>query len=157
MRNGRAARDERGFALVVSVLILLVMSMLGLVLMAGVSMNRNLMGNDQRMREALNVAEAGVGEALGRISHQDVGMDPADPRDVCQVFNTLAGTVPVLGADSSALATAQPAGAWLDYTTPGRMSSRSRGRRTRRARASCATTPASRRTSTTRPVCRSTS
>ena len=120
MRAGRRERDERGFALVVSILILLVMSMLGLVLMAGVSMNRNLVGHDQRMREALNVAEAGVGEALGRISHQDVGMDPADPRDVCQVFNTLAGTVPVLGSDSTALATAQPSGAWLDYTTDGR-------------------------------------
>jgi hypothetical protein len=72
------------------------------------------------MREALNVAEAGVGEALGRISHQDVVMDAANPRAVCQVFNTYAGTVPVLGTDSTALATAQPTGAWLDYTTEGR-------------------------------------
>ena len=111
---------ERGFALVVTLLILLVMSMLGLVLMAGVAMNRDLAGHDQRMREALNVAEAGVGEALGRISHQDVVMDAANPRAVCQVFNTYAGTVPVLGTDSTALATAQPTGAWLDYTTEGR-------------------------------------
>jgi Tfp pilus assembly protein PilX len=37
---------ERGFALVVTLLILLVMSMLGLVLMAGVAMNRDLAGHD---------------------------------------------------------------------------------------------------------------
>lgn len=116
----RGRQGERGFALVVAMLVLLVMSMLGLVLMAGVSMNRGLAGNDQRMRQTLNVAEAGVGEALARISHQDVAMDPNDPDDVCQIFNTLPGSVPVLGVDSVALATAQPVGEYLEYTTPER-------------------------------------
>ena len=113
-------RDERGIALVISMLILLVMSLLGLVLMAGASMNRGVAGNDQRMRQSLNLAEAGIGEAESRISNQETLMDSADPNDVCQIFNTPAGTVPVLGADSTALATGQPAGAYLSYSSPDR-------------------------------------
>src|SRR5215831_8900298 len=109
--------NERGIALVISMLILLVMSLLGLVLMAGASLNRSLAGNDQRMRQALNIAEAGVGEAQARISNQEVVMDPADPNAACQVFNTVAGTVPVTGADTTALATGQPVGSYLNYTT----------------------------------------
>src|SRR6266545_6231623 len=116
----RFAGDERGIALVISMLILLVMSLLGLVLMAGASMNRGVAGNDQRMRQSLNLAEAGIGEAESRISNQDTQMDPADPNDVCQIFNTPAGTVPVLGADSTALATGQPVGSYLTYSSPDR-------------------------------------
>jgi Tfp pilus assembly protein PilX len=115
--------DERGFALVISILVLLVMSALALVLMIGVAMNRGLAGNDQRMRQALNTSEAGLSEAMARISHQDindVNMDPADPDDVVQIFNTVAGSVPVLGADSSAMATAQTVGSYLNYSTAGR-------------------------------------
>ena len=118
MNGGILRRDERGIALVISMLILLVMSLLGLVLMAGASMNRSLAGNDQRMRQSLNLAEAGIGEAESRISNQETLMDSADPNDVCQVFNTPAGSVPVLGADSVALATGQPAGSYLNYSTP---------------------------------------
>ncbi len=110
-------RDERGIALVMALLILLVMSLLGLVLMAGASLNRGLAGNDQRMRQSLNLAEAGVGEAVARIRNQETLMDPADPDDVCQVFNTIAGSVPALGADSIGLATGQPVGQYLNYTT----------------------------------------
>lgn len=109
--------NERGIALVMAMLVLLVMTLLGLVLMAGASINRSLAGNDQRMRETLNVAEAGVGEALARIRNQETLMDPSDPDDVCQVFNTIPGSVPTLGADSIALATGQPVGQYLDYTT----------------------------------------
>src|SRR5262245_265597 len=112
--------NERGIALAMSMLILLVMSMLGLVLMTGVYLNRGLAGNDQHMREALNVAEAGVGEAVARIRNQETLMDPQDADDVCQIFNTIPGSVPVLGADSVGLATGQPAGQVLDYSTPTR-------------------------------------
>jgi len=120
MKSLHVHRDERGVALVIAMLILLVMTLLGLVLMAGASLNRSLAGNDQRMRETLNLAEAGVGEALSRIRSQEAGMVPGDADDVCQVFNTMPGSVPVLGADTTALATAQPAGQFLDYSTPGR-------------------------------------
>src|SRR5437773_11127419 len=114
MHVHRPERDQRGIALVISMLILLVMSLLGLVLMAGASMNRSLAGNDQRMRQSLNLAEAGIGEAEARITKQETLMDPTDPNDVCQVFNTPAGSVPVLGDDTTALATGQPAGAYLN-------------------------------------------
>jgi Tfp pilus assembly protein PilX len=111
-------RSERGIALVISMLILLVMTLLGLVLMAGASLNRSLAGNDQRMRQALNIAEAGVGEAQARIGKQDVQMDPLNPNAACQVFNTVAGSVPVPGSsDTTALPTGQPAGSYLNYST----------------------------------------
>jgi type IV pilus assembly protein PilX len=112
--------NERGIALVISMLILLVMTLLGLVLMAGASLNRGLAGNDQRMRQALNVAEAGVGEAEARIAKQEVLMNAAVPAAACQVFNTVAGSVPVVGADTTALATGQPVGSYLNYTRPDR-------------------------------------
>jgi Tfp pilus assembly protein PilX len=112
--------DERGIALVISMLILLVMTLLGLVLMAGASLNRGLAGNDQRMRQALNVAEAGVGEAEARIAKQEVLMNIAVPAAACQVFNTIPGSVPVVGADTTALATGQPVGSYLNYTRPDR-------------------------------------
>ena len=120
VRNPQLHPRERGMALVMSILILMVMSLLGLVLMAGVSLNRGLASNDQQMRKALNLAEAGVGEAVARIRYQETGMNPQDPADVCQIFNTSPGSVPILGADSIGLATAQPAGQVLDYSTPTR-------------------------------------
>lgn len=117
MKPANVRQGERGFALVVSMLVLLVLTLLGLVIMAGASMNRGLTGNDQRMRESLNVAEAGLGEAMARIRTQEALMDPADPNDVCQIFNAPAGSVPTLGSDSTALATGQPAGSYLQYST----------------------------------------
>ena len=117
MNAVRVRQGERGFALVVSMLVLLVLTLLGLVIMASVAMNRGLTGNDQRMRQSLNVAEAGLGEAMARIRYGDAVMDPADPNDVCQIFNTVSGSVPTLGTDSLALATGQPAGSYLNYTT----------------------------------------
>jgi len=109
--------NERGIALVISMLILLVMTLLGLVLMAGATLNRSLAGNDQRMRQSLNIAEAGVGEAEARIGNQETLMNPTDPLAAAQVFNTVAGSVPVVGADTTALATGQTAGAYLNYST----------------------------------------
>jgi type IV pilus assembly protein PilX len=109
--------NERGIALVISMLILLVMTLLGLVLMAGASLNRSLAGNDQRMRQSLNIAEAGIGEAEARIANQETLMNPTDPVAGCQVFNTIAGSVPVVGADTTALATGQTVGSYLNYTT----------------------------------------
>ena len=112
--------NERGIALAMSLLILMVMSLLALVMMAGVSMNRGLVGHDLRMRKALNLAEAGVSEAICRIRNQETLMSPQDPADVCQIFNTAPGSVPALGADSIGLATGQPAGQVLNYSTASR-------------------------------------
>lgn len=120
MNGVQVQTNERGFALVVSMLILLVMTLLGLVLMSSVVLNRSLAGNDQRMRQSLNISEAGVGEAMSRIRNLETLMDPAVPTNVCQVFNTVAGSVPALGADSVGLATGQTAGSYLNYSTTGR-------------------------------------
>jgi len=119
LRDTTGAGRERGFALVVSMLVLLVMTLLGLVLMASVVLNRSLAGNDQRMRGSLNVAEAGVSEAMSRIKGDPI-MDPTNINAVAQVFNTVQGSVPALGQDSIGLATGQPAGAFLNYSTAGR-------------------------------------
>lgn len=113
-------KSERGIALVVAMLVLLVMSIVALVLMSSVVMNRGLTGNDQRMRKALNVAEAGVGEGMARIKGLETGMLESNPNAVCQVFNVLAGNVPALGADSLGLATGQTAGSYLEYTSTSR-------------------------------------
>ena len=120
MNRIEVRRAERGFALVVAMLVLLVLTLLGLIIMSSVVMNRGLVGNDQRLRQSLNIAEAGVGEAISRIRSQETLMDPTDRNDVCQVFNTVAGSVPVLGADSVALATGQTAGSYLNYTAAGK-------------------------------------
>jgi Tfp pilus assembly protein PilX len=114
------AKSERGIALVVAILVLLVMSVVAMVLMSSISMNRGLTGNDQRMRKALNIAEAGVGEGMARIKNLDVGMLEGNPDAVCQVFNVLNGNVPALGTDSTGLATGQPAGSYMEYTTNSR-------------------------------------
>jgi hypothetical protein len=44
-------------------------------------------------------------------------MNATDPLAACQVFNTIAGSVPVPGADTIGLATGQPLGSYLNYTT----------------------------------------
>ena len=41
-------------------------------------------------------------------------------RMAAQIFLVSPGSVPVLGADSTAMATAQPSGQWLNYSSPGR-------------------------------------
>jgi type IV pilus assembly protein PilX len=113
-------RSERGIALVMALLVLLVLSIVGLVLISGATLDRGVAGNDQRSRQALNIAESGVGEAIARIRNLETGMSESNPNAVCQVFNTYAGSVPALGTDSLGLATAQPAGTFQEYTTASR-------------------------------------
>ena len=107
---------ERGIALVVALLALLVISMLATVLMISVNVDTKITGHGLRVAEALNNAEAGIGEVQARIAQGDIDL-ASNPRAVAQIFNTLPGSVPVLGTDSTGLATAQPAGAWLAYST----------------------------------------
>ena len=122
MNEVAPAKSERGIALVVAMLVLLVMSVVAVVLISSVMMNRGLTGNDQSMRRALNIAEAGVGEGMARIKNLDVTMSEANPSSVCQVFNVLNGNVPALGSDSTGLATGQTAGSYMEYTTTARSS-----------------------------------
>jgi Tfp pilus assembly protein PilX len=109
------ARNERGVALVMALLVLLVLSLLSATLLMSVNTETQIAGHSQRETQALNTAEAGLAEAVARIRIGDIPNN-MNPRMVAQVFNTLPGSVPVLGADSVALATAQPAGQYLSYT-----------------------------------------
>lgn len=110
---------ERGVALVVALLVLLVVSLLAVVLLVSVNVNTKITSHGLRETKALNAAEAGIGEVQARIANGDITLNNI-PRAVAQIFNVAAGSVPVLGVDSTGLATAQPAGAWLPYSTPTR-------------------------------------
>jgi Tfp pilus assembly protein PilX len=85
-----------------------------MVLMFNVNIERRIAGNSMRSQQALNLAEAGVNEACARLAN-DVTL--ATSRSVAQIFLANAGSVPVLGTDSTGFATRQPGGAWLEYST----------------------------------------
>ena len=113
-------QDEQGIALVIAMLVLLVLTLLGIVLMASTVVNRKVAGHDLRSTNALNVAEAGVSEAMGQLRNNSSLLNTANPRATAQIFLATAGNVPALGTDSVGVATGQPAGAWLNYSTAGR-------------------------------------
>jgi Tfp pilus assembly protein PilX len=116
-------RGERGIALVVALLALLVISMLVLVLMMSVNVNTKITSHGLRENQALNSAQAGIAEAMSRLSNPDdlpASLPVTNPRSVVQIFNVLPGSVPALGTDSTGYATNQPAGDWLDYSTAAR-------------------------------------
>ncbi len=117
MRATESKPDERGMALVVAILVLLVLTLLGIVMMAGVVTNRQVAGQSMAMRRALNNADAGVGEAISHLRSGDAAMPVANPRYTAQVFLAAAGSVPTVGTDTTALATSQAAGAMLPYST----------------------------------------
>lgn len=117
MRRRISQRNpERGIALVVAMLVLLVVTTVAVLIMLSVNMERRTTGHTVRTMDALNVAEAGVAEATSRIRHGDIALDTSNPKAVAQIFLTAAGSVPVLGTDSVGLATSQPAGSWLAYS-----------------------------------------
>jgi len=109
------AGGERGVALVIALLVLLVISLLAVVMMVSINVDTKITGHGLLESTALNNAEAGIGEAQSRLASGEIVL--ASPRAVAQIFQVAAGSVPVLGTDSTALATAQPAGGWLDYST----------------------------------------
>ena len=111
--------DERGVALVMALLILVVVSVICAALMLSVQIETKVSGRDERRSQALSLAEAGIAEAISRIRSGEVP-DTLNPKMASQVFMVTPGNVPVLGADSTALATAQPAGNWLSYSLPRR-------------------------------------
>ena len=116
------ARDQRGIAMVMALLVLLVISLLSATMLMSINVDTKLAGHSMRETQALNIAEAGIGEAIARIRNGDI---PAtmNPRQVAQIFNTVAGSVPVLGPDSIAMATSQQGGQWLAYSTAGKADS----------------------------------
>ena len=109
--------DERGMAMVMALLVLMVISVIATLMMMGLQAETRIAGSSMRQAEALNVAEAGIAEAVSRIRVGDIEDTGANPRMVAQIFNAPSGNVPASGADTIGLATAQPAGAWLEYST----------------------------------------
>ena len=115
-------RSERGIALVVALLALLVISSVAVVMLTSVHTGTKVSGHNLRVNQALNVAEAGISEAMARLSIGDAMSDgdPPNPQLVTQIFLSAPGNVPVLSGDSIALATSQPAVGALRYSTPAR-------------------------------------
>src|SRR5437870_8346807 len=109
-------RDERGIALVIAMLALLVVTMIVIVLMSTLNVETKLTGYDLREAKARNNAEAGVAEAVARIKNGDIP-DTGTPTSVAQIFATNPGQVPTVGTDTVAMATGQPSGQWLDYSS----------------------------------------
>lgn len=113
--------DERGAALVIALMVLLVLVTVSAALVTTSIVNTRLSGMDQQRAKALDLAEAGVAEAVSRIKSGEVPSNN-NPKMVSKIFLAAAGSVPALGTDSTGLATAQPAGNWLNYSTPTRTS-----------------------------------
>src|SRR6266545_1124460 len=113
--------SERGFALAVVVLVLLVLSLFAVLFMRTITVDTTVSGYGVSESRALTFADDGIAEAISRIRSGDVP-DNLNPRMVTQIYLAVAGAVPALGADSTAVATAQPAGTWLNYSTAERSS-----------------------------------
>ena len=109
-------QGERGIALIMAMMVLLAMSLLAVLLMVSLQVETKIAGHSARYASALNIAEAGVGEALSHIRNGDIP-NTLNPRTVGQIFLANAGSIPAVGADTVAMGTGQPAGQWLDYST----------------------------------------
>ncbi len=107
---------QEGMALVLAIMVLLVLTVIGAALMANVNTETKIAGLKVRDTQALTIAEAGIQEAMLRIKNGDVP-DNLNPRNVTMIFNQAAGSIPAVGVDTTALATLQPAGAYLGYST----------------------------------------
>ncbi len=109
-------RNERGSGLLMALLVLVALAAIGAGIMTAVSTDRRIASYNMTRSTALNYAEAGVAEALERIRNGDVPNN-LDPKMVAQIFMTDVGNVPSVGADTTAMPTAQPAGSWLPYSS----------------------------------------
>jgi len=112
--------NERGMALVIALVVLVVLSIMSLAFIMSITSGKRNASYDAQAARALNVADAGIAEAMERIRRGEVP-NTMDPKDVAQIFLIDEGSVPTLGADSLALGTHQPVGEWLTYSsaTPG--------------------------------------
>lgn len=116
---GSRSRDERGMSLVLVLLAMVVISVAAAAFMMLSNVETKVAGHDVRATQALNFAEAGVSEAVSRIRAGDVP-NTGNPKMVTQIFLADPGDVPVLGTDSTALATSQQSTDWLPYSMPRR-------------------------------------
>lgn len=113
-------QEERGIALVMALMILLAISMLSIALMMTLQVEKKMTGETMRYAQCLNLAEAGLGEAMSHIRNGDIAPS-TNPRMCYQVFLAPAGSLPnYANADSVPLPTGQPASSQLAYTTTGK-------------------------------------
>lgn len=110
-------QDERGVALVMAIVVLLVVSILATMVMQNLSTERKISGHGLRSSRALSAAEAGIAEAVSRLRSGEIQLDEATPGSVAQIFLVEPGMVPAVGTDTTAYATLQPTGAWLEYSS----------------------------------------
>ena len=115
-RAGRRG-DERGMALVLALMVLLVLTVIGAALMANVTTETKISGHQIRDTQSLSIAEAGVQEAMLRIRNGDFS-DDLNPRNVHLIYNEVTGTpLPTSGTDTTSIRTLQPAGGFMQYST----------------------------------------
>jgi hypothetical protein len=82
MRNNRI-KNQEGSAMIISLLVLLVLTMLGTLMLAQSNIETQIAGHDMRSTQALFAAEAGYAEGLARMSNSSdvanyVGRPPGD-------------------------------------------------------------------------------
>lgn len=109
--------DERGIALVMAIVVLLVVSILATMVMQNLSTERKISGHGLRTSRALSAAEAGVAEAVSRLRSGEIELDEENPAAVAQIFLTEPGMMPAVGTDTLSFATLQPSGSWLEYSS----------------------------------------
>jgi Tfp pilus assembly protein PilX len=120
-RAGSPREDERGIALVMALMVLLAISLLSVALMMTLQIEKKLTGEQSRYARCLNLAEAGVAEAMSHIRNGDIPSNAANPRLCTQIFLAPAGSLPnYVNTDSIPLPTGQPAGSQLTYSTAGK-------------------------------------
>jgi hypothetical protein len=110
-------RNERGVALVMAIVVLLVISLLASAVMQNLSTQRKISGHGLRTSRALSAADAGVAEVVSRMRTGEIALNEDVEASAVQIFLTTSGLVPSVGDDTTALATAQPPGDWLDYSS----------------------------------------
>lgn len=116
-RPDSCVRNERGVALVMAIVVLLVISLLAAAVMQNLSTQRKISGHGLRTSRALSAAEAGVSEMLSRLRSGEIQLDESNSASAAQIYLASSGLVPAVGADTMAYATDQPAGEWLDYSS----------------------------------------
>ena len=111
------SQNERGVALVMAIVVLLVISALAAIVMGNLAIERRIGGHGLRATRGLHLAEAGIAEALSRIRSGDLALDVNNPKAVARIFLVDAGSLPKVGADTVALASVQPEDERLEYST----------------------------------------
>jgi len=109
--------NERGGGLLMALLVIVALAAITAGLVMSVSTDRRATSYNMTRAKALNLAEAGVAEAIERVRLGDVP-DNRNPKMVAQIFLLQPGSIPHFATtDTVGLTTAQPAGAWLPYTS----------------------------------------